>query len=44
LSLAVAAFKHLIGPPGCQHFSVGTVFADQQIGATPDVAVGNHFG
>jgi hypothetical protein len=44
LSVAVAAFKHLIGSPGCNDLGVGFMFADQQIGGTPDVAVGDHSG
>jgi hypothetical protein len=44
LSLAVAAFKHLIGPPGRDDLSLGTMFADQQVGGSPNVAIGNHSG
>jgi hypothetical protein len=44
LSVAVAAFKHLIGSPGCNDLGVGFMFADQQIGGTPDVAIGDHSG
>ena len=38
------AFEHLISASGCHYLSVGTVFADQQIGGTPDVAIGDHSG
>jgi hypothetical protein len=44
LRVAVATFEHLISAPGCHYLSVGTVFADQQIGGTPDVAVRDHSG
>jgi hypothetical protein len=43
LPVVVAAFEHLIGSPGCHDLSVGTMFADQQVGGSPDVAIRNHF-
>jgi hypothetical protein len=42
LTVAVAAFEHLIGPPGGDDLSLGSVFADQQIGGSPDVALRDH--
>jgi hypothetical protein len=42
LPVAIGAFEHLIGSPGCHYLRVGTMFADQQIGGTPDVAIGDH--
>jgi hypothetical protein len=42
LPFVVAALKHLICPPGGDDLGIGTVFADQQIGGSPDVAVGDH--
>jgi hypothetical protein len=44
LSVVVAAFEHLIGSPGCHDLSLGTMFADQQIGGSPDVAIADHSG
>jgi hypothetical protein len=41
LPVAVAAFQHLIRAPGCREFCAAAVFADQQIGGSPDVAVRN---
>jgi hypothetical protein len=44
LPVAVAAFEHLISASGCHYLSVRTVLADQQIGRTPDAAIGDHSG
>jgi hypothetical protein len=44
LPVVVTTFAHFISPPGCHYLSVGSMFADQQIGGTPDVAVGDHSG
>src|SRR5947207_6041636 len=43
LPVAIAAFEHFIGSPGRHDLSFGTMFADQQIGGSPDVAIGDHF-
>jgi hypothetical protein len=40
----IAAFEHLIGSPGCHDLSLAFIFADQQIGGSPDVSVGDHSG
>jgi hypothetical protein len=42
LSLAVAASKHLISPAGGDDLGLCYMFADQQIGGTPDVALRDH--
>jgi hypothetical protein len=40
----IAAFQHLIGTVGGDYLSLVSMFADQQIGSTPDVAVRDHSG
>jgi len=42
LPVAITAFEHFIGSPSCHDFSVGFMFSDQQVGGSPDVAVGDH--
>jgi hypothetical protein len=44
LSVAVTAFEHLIGSPGRHYFGVGTMFAGQQIGGSPYIAIWDHSG
>jgi hypothetical protein len=44
LSLAFAAFEHLIGLPHRHYFSVGFMFADQQIGGSSYIAIWDHPG
>ena len=44
LPVVVATFAHLISTLRRHNLSVGSMFADQQIGGTPDVAVGDHCG
>jgi hypothetical protein len=44
LPLAVAAFEHLVGTAGRDYLGVHTMFEDQQIGGSPDVAIGDHSG
>jgi hypothetical protein len=41
LPVVIAAFEHLIGSPGRHYLGVGTMFADQQIGGSPDIAIGD---
>jgi hypothetical protein len=36
--------KHLVSTLRCNYLSVATVLADQQVGGTPDVEVGDHSG
>jgi hypothetical protein len=43
LPLAVAAFEHFISAPGCHYLSVGSMFADQQVGGSPDISIGESF-
>jgi hypothetical protein len=38
----VAAFQHIIGTPGCHDLGVGFMFAAQQVGGSPDVAISDH--
>ena len=42
LPLVLAAFEHLIGSPSRDYLSVRTMFLDQEIGGSPDVAIGHH--
>jgi hypothetical protein len=42
LPVMVAAFEHFVGSPRCHYFSVGFIFADQQIGSSPYIAIGDH--
>ena len=41
---SLAAFEHLIGSPGRHYFSLDLMFADQQVGGSPDVTIGDHSG
>jgi hypothetical protein len=42
LPVAITAFEYLIGSPGCHDLSLGFMFSDQQVGGSPDVAIGDH--
>jgi len=42
LAVVIAAFEHLIGSPGCHYLGFDTMSPDQQIGGSPDVAIGDH--
>jgi hypothetical protein len=42
LSVAITAFEHLVGSPGCHYLSLQFMFTDQQIGGSPDVAIRDH--
>lgn len=44
MPLLVAAFEHFVGAPGGDHLGVGPMFADQQIGGSSDVAIGDQKG
>jgi len=42
LPITIAAFEHLIGSPCRDYLGIGPVLADQQIGGSPDIAIGDH--
>jgi hypothetical protein len=44
LPVAIAAFEHFIGSPGCDGLGIGPVLADQQISGSPDIAIRDHSG
>jgi hypothetical protein len=42
LPVVLATLDHLIGSPSREYLSIDPMFAGQQIGGSPDVAIGDH--